>query len=74
MCHAYAEGLLAREGSLEEDYCWCLKQIISNKMVTVREEEQIWACAFRRLEQGRPGDVDHTRRVLNYVKSLMSNF
>ena len=74
MCHAYAEGLLAREGSLEEDYCRCPEKIMSNKMVTVREEEQIWACAFRRLEQGRPGDVDHTRRVLNYVKSLMSNF
>ena len=47
---------------------------MSNKMVTVREEERIWACAFRRLEQGRRGDVDHTRRVVNYVKSLMPNF
>ena len=39
-------------------------------MVTVREEEQIWACALRRIEQGRPGDADHTRRVVNYGKIL----
>ena len=44
--------------------------MMSNKMVTVREEEQIWAYALRRLEQGRPGDVDHTRRVVNYGKIL----
>ena len=45
---------------------------MSNKMVTVREEEQIWACALRRFEQGRPGDVDHTRRVVNYGKILLA--
>ena len=47
---------------------------MSNKMVTVREKEQIWAYALRCLEQGRWGDVGHTRRVVNYVKSLMPNF
>lgn len=46
--------------------------MMSNKMVTVREEEQIWAYALRRLEQGRPGDVDHTRRAVNYGKILLA--
>ena len=45
---------------------------MSNKMVTVREEEQIWACALRRLEQCRSGDVDHTRRAVNYGIILLA--
>lgn len=45
---------------------------MSNKTVTVRGEEQILACALRRLEQGRPGDVDHTRRAVNYGKILLA--
>ena len=45
---------------------------MSNKMVTVRDEGQIWTCSLRRLEQGRPGEADHTRRVVNYGKILLA--
>ena len=45
---------------------------MSNKMVTVREEEQIWAEALKYLERGRPGDVEHTRRVVAYCKALLA--
>lgn len=41
-------------------------------MVAAREEEQIWECGLRRLEQGRPGEADHTRRVVNYGKILLA--
>lgn len=51
-----------------------MKKIMTNKIVAAREEEQIWECALRYIEQGRPGEADHTRRVVNYVKSLMPNF
>jgi len=50
----------------------CMKKIMTNKMVTFREEEQIWAEALKYLERGRPGDVEHTRRVVNYGKILLA--
>ncbi|MCJ7683863.1 MAG: HD domain-containing protein [Desulfobacteraceae bacterium] len=35
------------------------------------QERQIWAPALKYLERGRPGDVEHTRRVVAYGKALL---
>ena len=41
-------------------------------MISDREEEQIWRHAVVFLEQGRPGDLDHTRSVVANGKILLA--
>jgi HD superfamily phosphodiesterase len=46
--------------------------MMSSKAIFSCQERQIWAVARRYLEQGRPGDVEHTRRVVAYGKALLA--
>jgi HD superfamily phosphodiesterase len=41
-------------------------------MISAREEGQIWTHAVVFLEQGRPGDLDHTRAVVANGKILLA--
>jgi HD superfamily phosphodiesterase len=41
-------------------------------MISASEEEQIWTRAVAFLEQGRPGDLEHTRSVVANGKILLA--
>jgi len=41
-------------------------------MISAREEGQLWAQAVVFLEQGRPGDLDHTRAVVANGRILLA--
>jgi len=47
------------------------KKMISSKSISFDQERQLWAAALKYLERGRPGDVEHTRRVVAYGKTLL---
>jgi len=47
------------------------KKMMSSKAISSYQERQIWAAVRKYLEQGRPGDVAHTRRVVAYGKALL---
>lgn len=44
---------------------------MNTKVISSDQERQIWAAALKYLEQGRPGDVEHTLRVVAYGKALL---
>ena len=44
---------------------------MSSQTISPDQERQIWAAALKYLERGRPGDVEHTRRVVAYGKALL---
>ncbi|MBW1868177.1 MAG: HD domain-containing protein [Deltaproteobacteria bacterium] len=43
----------------------------NSKSISSKQERQLWAAALKYLERGRPGDVEHTRRVVAYGKTLL---
>ncbi len=45
--------------------------MITGKSISSDQERQLWAAALKYLERGRPGDVEHTRRVVAYGKTLL---
>ncbi len=45
--------------------------MITGKSISSDQERQLWAAALKYLERGRPGDVEHTRRVVAYGKALL---
>ena len=45
--------------------------MIPGKSISFDQERQLWAAALKYLERGRPGDVEHTRRVVAYGKTLL---
>jgi len=44
---------------------------MNRKGISSEQEREIWAAALKYLECGRPGDVEHTRRVVVYGKVLL---
>jgi len=44
---------------------------MKNKVISSNQERQIWTAALKYLQHGRPGDVEHTRRVVAYGKTLL---
>ena len=44
---------------------------MNSMVISSNQERQIWAAALKYLERGRPGDVEHTRRVVAYGKALL---
>jgi len=45
--------------------------MITGNAISFDQERQLWAAALKYLERGRPGDVEHTRRVVAYGKTLL---
>ena len=45
--------------------------MMNSKAISSDQERQIWAATLKYLERGRPGDVEHTRRVVAYGKALL---
>ncbi|HIJ58942.1 MAG TPA: hypothetical protein HPP41_04690, partial [Deltaproteobacteria bacterium] len=45
--------------------------MINSKSISSKQERQLWAATLKYLERGRPGDVEHTRRVVAYGKTLL---
>ncbi len=45
---------------------------MNSKAISSDQERQIWAASLKYLERGRPGDVEHTRRVVAYGKALLA--
>lgn len=48
------------------------KKMMNSKAISSDQERQIWAASLKYLERGRPGDVEHTRRVVAYGKALLA--
>jgi hypothetical protein len=46
--------------------------MMNSKAISSDQERQIWAASLKYLERGRPGDVEHTRRVVAYGKALLA--
>lgn len=46
--------------------------MISSKSISSDQERQLWTATLKYLERGRPGDVEHTRRVVAYGKTLLA--
>ncbi len=46
--------------------------MISSKAISSDQERQLWTATLKYLERGRPGDVEHTRRVVAYGKTLLA--
>ena len=46
--------------------------MMNSKAISSDQEEQIWGRVRNYLKRGRPGDIEHTRRVLAYGKTLMA--
>jgi len=44
---------------------------MNRKGISSEQEREIWAKALKYIERGRPGDVEHTRRVVAYGKVLL---
>jgi len=46
--------------------------MINSKSISSDQERQLWTATLKYLERGRPGDVEHTRRVVAYGKTLLA--
>ena len=46
--------------------------MINSKSISSDQEKQLWTATLKYLERGRPGDVEHTRRVVAYGKTLLA--